>query len=92
MFTYVYLGLFQNVPNIFASNPGPGDPGFRLTVSRPFRWSHRIRQTLLIDMTMIKWLLYVTNVNPGLINHVLLIYMWYSSNSHNLILKWYPPN
>ena len=32
MFTYVYLGLFQNVPNIFASNPGPGDPGFRLTV------------------------------------------------------------
>ena len=31
------------------------------------------------------------NVNPGLINHGLLI-RGYSSNSHNLILKWYPPN
>ena len=31
------------------------------------------------------------NVNPGLINHGLWI-MGYSSNSHNLILKWYPPN
>ena len=31
------------------------------------------------------------NVNPGLINHGLLI-RGYSSNSHNLILTWYPPN
>ena len=31
------------------------------------------------------------NVNPGLINHGLLI-GGYSSNSHYLILKWYPPN
>jgi len=30
------------------------------------------------------------NVNPGLINHGLLI-RGYSSNSHNPILKWYPP-
>ena len=33
----------------------------------------------------------MVNVNPGLINHGLLI-RGYSSNSHNLILKWYPPN
>ena len=33
---------------------------------------------------------YHINVNPGLINHGLLI-RGYSSNSHNLILKWYPP-
>ena len=31
------------------------------------------------------------NVNPGLINHGLLI-RGYSSNSHNTILKWYPAN
>ena len=31
-----------------------------------------------------------SNVNPGLINHGLL--GGYSSNSHNPILKWYPPN
>ena len=31
-----------------------------------------------------------SNVNPGLINHGLLI-RGYSSNSHNMILKWYPP-
>ena len=30
------------------------------------------------------------NVNPGLTNHGLLI-RGYSSNSHNPILKWYPP-
>ena len=36
-------------------------------------------------------LIYVDNVNPGLINHGLLI-RGYSSNSHNRILKWYPPN
>jgi hypothetical protein len=34
---------------------------------------------------------YFTNVNPGLINHGLLI-RGYSPNSHNLILKWYPSN
>ena len=32
----------------------------------------------------------LANVNPGLINHGLLI-RGYSSNSHNLILEWYPP-
>ena len=32
------------------------------------------------------------NVTPGLINHGLLIRGGYSSNSHDLILKWYPPN
>ena len=37
-----------------------------------------------------KFYIYI-NVNPGLINHGLLI-RGYSSNSHNLILKWYPPN
>ena len=33
----------------------------------------------------------VYNVNPGLINHGLLIW-GYSRNSHDLILKWYLPN
>jgi hypothetical protein len=33
----------------------------------------------------------IVNVNPGLINHGLLI-RGYSSNSHNMILKWSPPN
>ena len=30
------------------------------------------------------------NVNPGLINHGYLL-RGFSSNSHNLILRWYPP-
>ena len=35
---------------------------------------------------------FMFNVNPGLINHGLLI-RGYSSNSHSLIiLTWYPPN
>ena len=34
---------------------------------------------------------FTVNVNPGLINHGLLI-RGYASNSHSLILKWYPPN
>ena len=31
------------------------------------------------------------NVNPGLINHGLLI-RGYPPNSHNMVHKWYPPN
>ena len=39
--------------------------------------------------------LYIYNVNPGLINHgllILLITKGIPPNSHNLILRWYPPN
>ena len=35
---------------------------------------------------------YINNVNPGLINNGLFCLGGYSSNSHYLILKWYPPN
>ena len=51
--------------------------------------SHHLVQSLHGLSIFVLCILY--NVNPGLINHGLLI-RGYSSNSHNLILKWYPPN
>ena len=47
--------------------------------SRRYAWVHRI------------YIIYIYIVNPGLINHGLLL-RGYSSNRHTLILKWYPPN
>ena len=38
-----------------------------------------------------RWLFIQFNVNPGLINHGLLI-RGYPPNSHNMVHKWYPPN
>ena len=51
------------------------------------RWYH-ISGHILLGYSLTEALY---NVNPGLINHGLLI-RGYSSNSHNPILKWYPPN
>ena len=53
-------------------------------------FNHKDQISLIYhDFVAEKWL-NKYNVNPGLINHGLLI-RGYSPNSHNLILKWYPP-
>ena len=54
--------------------------GWWITFKRP-RWSIFHDSLPLI----------LNNVNSGLINHGLLIRR-YPSNSHKMILKWYPPN
>ena len=62
-----------------------GPPNYKL-VYKPWNNPHE-----LVRYIYHKPYLRHLELNPGLINHGLLI-RGYSSNSHNLILKWYPPN
>jgi len=67
------------IPSLCAVPPG-SFRRFRRAHAGTFKW---ISLQHIVDV--------IDNVNPGLINHGLLI-RGYPPNSHNMVHKWYPPN